>query len=137
MFAQATRLSSVASLLRISRISSHILRQHRSMTTLKLNTGASIPAVGFGTVSMQTSPYPTLSQAQKCTHWYLGLSQSCSFCSFPEVLKVQMLTGHWYSGKVRTFFSSYNILGNLSLSPRPNSSIIISKSTDANCISKR
>jgi alcohol dehydrogenase (NADP+) len=46
MFARSPRLSSASS--RITQVSSHI--QQRNMATAhKLNTGASIPALGFGT----------------------------------------------------------------------------------------
>jgi len=46
MLARSARLSFIASS-RIAQFSSHF--QQRNMTTFKLNTGASIPAVGFGT----------------------------------------------------------------------------------------
>jgi hypothetical protein len=49
MFSRTGRLSSVAAASRVSQISSHVQRQRRNMATHKLNTGATIPAVGFGT----------------------------------------------------------------------------------------
>jgi hypothetical protein len=49
MFSRTARSSLTASS-RISQISSHVSRQQRNMaTSFKLNTGATIPAMGFGT----------------------------------------------------------------------------------------
>jgi hypothetical protein len=48
MFSRTARLS-MTSTSRVSQISSHLQQQQRKMTTCKLNTGATIPAVGFGT----------------------------------------------------------------------------------------
>ncbi|TVY26549.1 putative oxidoreductase [Lachnellula hyalina] len=64
MLSRTTRFAASATS-RISSISSHFQQQQRNMTTLKLNTGATIPAVGFGTWQDKDSQEEAVSNALK------------------------------------------------------------------------
>jgi hypothetical protein len=78
MFARNVRFSTIA-ILRTSQISSHIQRQQRNMaTSYKLNTGASIPAIGFGTWQDKDDQEKAVTEALKASYRHIDTARGKS-----------------------------------------------------------
>ena len=75
MLPRSMRLSSSA-LSRASQTSSHIQRKQRNMTTFKLNTGATIPAVGFGTWQDKDDQENAVTEALKAGYKHIDTARS-------------------------------------------------------------
>jgi alcohol dehydrogenase (NADP+) len=80
MFARAARLSSRASShfspVSYRPIALHLhLQQQRNMTTYKLNTGASIPALGFGTWQDKEDQEAAVAEALKAGYRHIDTAR--------------------------------------------------------------
>ena len=100
MFARATRLSAAASSRISSPISAHIQRQQRTMasiTTHKLNTGQSIPAIGFGTWQDKDDQEKAVTEALKAGYRHIdtaaGMLESVPFQCFILILSYSIWHG--------------------------------------------
>ena len=81
MFARAARNSATATS-RISQFSSHITRRSMaSITTQKLNTGATIPAIGFGTWQDKDDQEKAVTEALKAGFLHIDTARSENFCT--------------------------------------------------------
>jgi alcohol dehydrogenase (NADP+) len=71
MFARTAKLTTTATS-RISQVSTHLqIRNMASITTFKLNTGASIPAIGFGTWQDKDSQETAVTEALKAGYTHI------------------------------------------------------------------
>lgn len=61
---------------RVTQITSQFQRQQRNMTTFKLNTGASIPAVGFGTWQDKDDQESAVAEALKAGYKHIDTARS-------------------------------------------------------------
>jgi alcohol dehydrogenase (NADP+) len=64
---------------RISQIASHIQKQQRSMASVtqhKLNTGATIPAIGFGTWQDKDDQEKAVAEALKAGYTHIDTAHS-------------------------------------------------------------
>ena len=85
MLGRTSRLSTVFAAIRVSKISPRIQRQQRSMGTAhKLNTGATIPAVGFGTWQDEDDQEKAVTAALEAGYRHIDTARSMS--SIPHLL---------------------------------------------------
>lgn len=74
MLLRTARLSTISS--RASQVSSHLQRRNMaSITTQKLNTGATIPAIGFGTWQDKDAQESAVAEALKAGYRHIDTAR--------------------------------------------------------------